>query len=118
MGTVGNSERLGRRVFQELWEPGENRVLIFPRFPQLGSFHSFIVSSRRPPPRAEVEPLPLLFAFPSLDQASIRTRLNRSVDSVHVRLRISAGAAIYLTAFALIAFRLSAVPSHGSQSPE
>ncbi len=42
VGTVGNSERLLRRVFQALWKQWENRFgsLIFPRFPQRVSFHS------------------------------------------------------------------------------
>src|SRR3989442_1551356 len=31
VGTVGNSERLGRRVFQALWERWKNRCLFFHR---------------------------------------------------------------------------------------
>jgi hypothetical protein len=46
VGTVGNSQRFLRRVFQALWEPWENRLgsLIFPRFPQRVSFHSSVRS--------------------------------------------------------------------------
>jgi hypothetical protein len=47
VGTVGNSQRFLRRVFQALWEQWENRLgsLIFPRFPQRVSFHSWELRS-------------------------------------------------------------------------
>lgn len=41
VGTVGNSERSLRRVFQALVGKWENMQLVFPLFHKRGSFHSF-----------------------------------------------------------------------------